>query len=141
MTKTKLELLDKELRAAKQGVRSIERAIIHTIRKMVLACPKCGTKNPLGKFTFIQVYVYERPHGCTEGDEHHPRESKHCSLSCPECESYFPIMDSDRALTIERAWTSRRIHPSNLFPSHTEADLRHGGIITMRTTVKRESVH
>ena len=42
----------------------------------------CGNKFFIKDITYIQTHWYEKPHGCTGGDTHHPGEGH---FECPSC--------------------------------------------------------
>jgi phage FluMu protein Com len=83
--------------------------------KRNIRCEHCKKYALLKKWSFIQGYWHEGPHGCNGGDEWWPDEKETCHIACPHCGEWNYLYNHPQKHLVLEALISYRIWPSDLF--------------------------
>lgn len=67
-------------------------------KKIKITCPECEKTQRLGKAIFLQPQWYERPRGCTEGDNWW--DCKHIEVYCPHCK-HRAVYENDKLYDVQ----------------------------------------
>lgn len=78
-----LTSLLKERAKHEQAARDLTEQIHEAKSRTMLKCGGCGKRTRIDKLTYRKLYWYERPYGCTGGDNWH--EDRECQWDCPKC--------------------------------------------------------
>lgn len=110
VAKTEKEVLLEKLAKATKKLHKHKMRLIEYYKFSIFACKKCKSSVPLGKVVYVTTHWYERPYGCTGGDNWYTGEK---ALLCPEC-GYLVILNS-QALKDKYSSFEYGITPSSVY--------------------------
>lgn len=89
--------IEEDIQRYPERKEALKKERIAVLRSTRLSCPWCEKRSTLRKWTFIQTYHYERPHGCTEeGGDWQKNSLRECWVRCPRCGKEFYLFHTHR---------------------------------------------
>jgi len=107
--KTSVANLNKKIQKLNDKETLLKREISELLKQHTYTCGNCHTESKISDTVFIEQYWYERPHGCTGGDNWW-LSTDQALLECPHCNAKLRIYTPEHSELFAKKQHFKEIH-------------------------------